>query len=189
MTGAGVAAAIPGVLIRSFMPRPIPVASAATTLCRPVPFWSSCPQKQHLLYVSIVGVDSIPFGYYRQKLHCEELIADSEVASTILRTTQFHELAAMMFGGLQRLPIAPLPSGFLFHRLPPGKWRARIVDLLDGSPVGRADDFGGPEVLPLPKMAEAWRICRIDLVGLYSSSTRTCRQSVSRRAQHLPPPC
>src|SRR5262245_26485230 len=34
---------------------------------------------KHLLYVSIVGVDRIPYAYYQAKLEAERLIADSGV--------------------------------------------------------------------------------------------------------------
>jgi uncharacterized protein YbjT (DUF2867 family) len=116
------------------------------------------PETRHLLYISIVGIDSIPFGYYRQKLRCEGLITDSDVPSTILRATQFHELAASVLRVVQRMPLAPIPSGFLLQPVAAREVADRLVDLLDGSPTGRADDFGGPEVLPLSHMAEAWRI-------------------------------
>jgi uncharacterized protein YbjT (DUF2867 family) len=119
---------------------------------------SLSPETKHLIYISIVGIDAIPFGYYRQKLLCEQLIAHSEVPATILRATQFHELAAMALRVLQRLPIAPLPSGFLFQPVAARDVAERLVEIVDGSPAGRLDDFGGPEVLPLSKMAEAWRI-------------------------------
>jgi uncharacterized protein YbjT (DUF2867 family) len=118
------------------------------------------PETGHFLYVSIVGIDAIPFGYYRRKLRCEELVSDSSVPSTILRATQFHELAAMGFGALERSPIAPLPSGFRLQSVAAREVAERVVDLVGGLPVGRADDFGGPQVLSLATMAEAWRLRR-----------------------------
>jgi uncharacterized protein YbjT (DUF2867 family) len=115
---------------------------------------------EHLVYVSIVGIDRIPFAYYRQKLRCEELIARSGLPFTILRATQFHELLAMVFAALQRLPLAPIPSRFRFQPVAAGDVGARIVELVAGAAAGRADDFGGPEVLGLHEMAEGWRISR-----------------------------
>jgi uncharacterized protein YbjT (DUF2867 family) len=118
------------------------------------------PETGHFLYVSIVGIDAIPFGYYRRKLRCENLVSDSSLPSTILRATQFHELAAMAFGALERSPVAPLPSGFCLQPVAAREVAERVVDLVCGSPVGRADDFGGPEVLSLAAMAGAWRVRR-----------------------------
>lgn len=115
---------------------------------------------EHVLYVSIVGIDAIPFVYYRRKLQCEELIDASAVPSTILRATQFHELAAMALRALQRWPLAPLPSGFRFQTVAAREVAVRVVDIVEQAPAGRADDLGGPEVLELAKMAEVWRAHR-----------------------------
>jgi uncharacterized protein YbjT (DUF2867 family) len=111
----------------------------------------------HLLFVSIVGIESIPYAYYRKKLACEELLALHRVPYTILRATQFHELIAMLLGAAQRLPVAPLPLDFRFQPVAACDVASRVADLIAGVPVGRADDFGGPEVLALGEMAEAWR--------------------------------
>ncbi len=43
----------------------------------------------HLLYVSIVGMEHVPYPYYRHKLAAEQLIAQGDVPWTILRATQF----------------------------------------------------------------------------------------------------
>jgi uncharacterized protein YbjT (DUF2867 family) len=57
---------------------------------------------QHLVYVSVVGADRIPvvsgidramFGYFAAKLAAEKVIADSGLAWTMLRATQFHDLS------------------------------------------------------------------------------------------------
>ena len=45
----------------------------------------------HIVALSIVGVDHVPFGYYRGKLHQEEVLAGSPVPVSILRAAQFHE--------------------------------------------------------------------------------------------------
>jgi uncharacterized protein YbjT (DUF2867 family) len=49
---------------------------------------AACGQMRHLLYVSIVGIEAIPYRYYRRKLECERLIEQSGVPPTILRATQ-----------------------------------------------------------------------------------------------------
>ncbi|MET7770160.1 SDR family oxidoreductase [Nocardia sp. NPDC005366] len=112
---------------------------------------------RHLLYISIVGIDQIPFRYYRGKLACERLIADSGVPYTILRATQFHELLAAAIGAAARLPLAPLPLDFRFQPVATADVATRIAELLDGEPVGTAADFGGPEVLTLGQLVEIWR--------------------------------
>src|ERR1022692_632134 len=46
----------------------------------------------HLVYVSIVGVDRLPFSYYRSKLDSERVVTESGLPWTILRATQFYDL-------------------------------------------------------------------------------------------------
>ncbi|HEX3955887.1 MAG TPA: NAD(P)H-binding protein [Trebonia sp.] len=46
---------------------------------------------RHLVALSIVGVDHVPFGYYEGKLRQEEVLAGSPVPVSILRAAQFHE--------------------------------------------------------------------------------------------------
>jgi uncharacterized protein YbjT (DUF2867 family) len=54
----------------------------------------------HLVDLSIVGVDRVPYRYYQ----AERLIQTSGLPWTILRGTQFHQLALLVAQGLARLP-------------------------------------------------------------------------------------
>ncbi|MEV0706390.1 SDR family oxidoreductase [Nocardia aurea] len=137
-------------------------------------------QVRHLLYVSIVGIDDIPFPYYRSKLACEKLIVDSGVPHTILRATQFHELLAAALSVAGKLPIAPLPLDFRFQPVATPEVAARVAELADGEPMGRAADFGGPEVLTLEESVRVWRAAhgvprgtvRLPLPGRVASAFR-----------------
>lgn len=113
--------------------------------------WSGA---QHLVYVSIVGVDRIPLGYYRAKYETERLIADSGLPHTILRATQFHALVRTLFAAGSRLPAVPVPR-IRFQPVDVRDVAARLATLAAGDPVGRADDFGGPEVLDAADLARA----------------------------------
>lgn len=113
---------------------------------------------RHLLYVSIVGVDAIPFGYYRAKLACEELVAASGVPSTTLRATQFHELLDRALRAVGRLPVAALPLAFLFQSVAASEVATRMAELVEAEPLGRAPDFGGPQVLSGWQIAATWRV-------------------------------
>jgi uncharacterized protein YbjT (DUF2867 family) len=112
---------------------------------------------RHLVYLSIVGIEAIPTRYYRAKLACEQLIKDGPAPWTILRATQFHQLIAMGLRTASRLPIAPLPLAFRFQSVAAAEVAARVADLLDGEPLGRAPDFGGPEVLTARQLIATWR--------------------------------
>lgn len=112
---------------------------------------------RHLLYVSIVGIDRIPYGYYRNKLACEAAIVASPIPHTIFRATQFHELLAGGLSTVARLPLAPLPLDWRFQSVAAAEVAARVAQLLDGEPLGRAPDFGGPEVLTARDILGVWR--------------------------------
>lgn len=111
---------------------------------------------RHLLYISIVGADAIGFRYYRAKLECERLIAASPVPSTTLRATQFHELIARVLRATSRSPVAALPLDLRFQSVAAAEVAARAADLLEGDPLGRAPDFGGPQVLTGRQITQAW---------------------------------
>lgn len=63
----------------------------------------------NILYISIVGVDVVPFGYYTVKYRVERMLEASGLGVTILRTTQFHDLVAMAVDALAKVPVVPLP--------------------------------------------------------------------------------
>ena len=111
---------------------------------------------QHLVYLSIVGVDVVPLGYYRSKLACERIIAESGVAHTILRATQFHDFVAGAFRAQRRLPRV-ITVDVPFQPIDTGAVAARLVELVAAAPAGgRVDDLGGPEVLPMRALAQQW---------------------------------
>lgn len=115
----------------------------------------------HLVYVSIVGIDHIPLAYYRSKLAAERIVAASGVPHSILRATQFHSLVDTMLSGFARTPlILPLPKTFRFQSVATSEAAERLVRAAEAGPGGRLPDFGGPEVLTLGEMAEAWKAAR-----------------------------
>ena len=117
---------------------------------------AACDDVRHLLYVSIVGIDAIPYRYYRRKLECEQIIERSSVPHTILRATQFHELLDAVLTALGRWPLAPLPLSAKGQPVGAADVAARCAELLDTEPLGRAPNFGGPEVLTLRRVIEVW---------------------------------
>lgn len=111
---------------------------------------------KHFFYISIVGVDCIPFGYYKAKYAAEKVIGASAVPWTILRATQFHELLDLFLGGLSKLPLLPVFRGFRYQLLAAQECADHIVEIFEGGPAGRAADIGGPEMLEMEDIAERW---------------------------------
>lgn len=112
----------------------------------------------HLIYISIVGVDKIPYSYYRTKHAVERLIEGSGLPYTILRTTQFHTLPDMVLNVLTKIPgVVLLPKGLRDQPIDVGEVAERLAGLaLAAGPAGRVDDMGGPEVLTAEEMARAY---------------------------------
>ena len=97
----------------------------------------------HLVFLSIVGVDIIPYAYYRDKVANEQAIAASGLPFTVLRATQFHsfpgEILAMLGGHVfLDLPIQSIGVVDV---------AARLAELSTSAPAGRVADIGGPEIL------------------------------------------
>ena len=101
----------------------------------------------HLVYVSIVGVDRIPWPYYRSKLAAEESVAASGLPYSIQRMTQFHDFILLWLWYGSRLPVAVVPRSMSAQPLDVRDASTRLLHLLDERPQGRVPDMGGPEVL------------------------------------------
>jgi len=145
----------------------------------------------HLLYISIVGIDRIPFAYYRRKLACEQRILSSGVPCTILRATQFHELIAFGLQQAERLPVMPLPLDFRFQTVSANEVADRLCQLASEEPTNGLSNMGGPEVLSLEEMVAQWRAAgphprraiRLPLPGKVARAFREGRNTCPEQAQ------
>ena len=109
----------------------------------------------HLVYISIVGVDRVPVGYYRAKLAVERLIEDSGLPWTILRATQFHELILRGCEVLARLPVLLVPASS-FQPVSAGEVADRLACLAGQPPAGRVPDMGGPQARSSRDLAHSY---------------------------------
>ncbi len=114
----------------------------------------------NFVYVSIVGIDEIPYSYYQHKLAAEELLAASSVPHTIIRITQFHGFIDLLLGMIARLPVWPLPTRFRIQPIDEGEAAAAVVEHATEAPAGRVPDVGGPDVRTAGELATAYRQAR-----------------------------
>jgi uncharacterized protein YbjT (DUF2867 family) len=115
----------------------------------------------HFFYISIVGIEKVPLGYYKAKLECERLIEASGVPWSNLRATQFHLLMDGFLRLFSRVPLVlPIPKSFKFQPIDTGEVADRMVEDAVKGPIGRLPDLGGPEVLTFGEMAKAWQRAR-----------------------------
>lgn len=117
---------------------------------------AAAPGRPHLVYISIVGVDRIPYYYYyyyRAKWEAERVIETCELPWTILRATQFHSLVDRYTLG----PLAAAPAGARVQLIDAGEVAERLVELVDAGASGRVGDMGGPEILSMHDVARLRR--------------------------------
>lgn len=110
----------------------------------------------HLVYISIVGVDRVPFGYYKAKHAVERLVEESGLGWTVLRTTQFHEFVHAVLRTFAKSPVMVLPAGLDDQPIEVAEVADRLAGLALEPPAGRVPDMGGPEVRTLGDLARAY---------------------------------
>ena len=111
----------------------------------------------HEIYISIVGIDRIPYSYYRAKLAAEELVQNSGISWSILRATQFHYLVDLFFQATTKLPLVTLlPTDLQCQSIAESEVASRLCEIVAAGPLGRLADLGGPEVLTAGEMAHTW---------------------------------
>lgn len=103
-------------------------------------------RRPHLVYISIVGVDGVGFGYFQSKLAAEKVVVDSALPWSILRATQFYDFVLSGVQRMARFPIVPVPRDFRCQAIDVVEVAERLVDLALGPPSGRVPDIGGPHV-------------------------------------------
>jgi uncharacterized protein YbjT (DUF2867 family) len=100
---------------------------------------------EHLVYISVVGVDRLPWGYFKEKLAAEQVVIAGPVPWTMMRATQFYEMIYAGARRLAKLPVVPVPRGFPVEPVDPADVADRLVELALGPPAGRVPDLAGPE--------------------------------------------
>jgi uncharacterized protein YbjT (DUF2867 family) len=110
----------------------------------------------HHVCVSIVGCDQVPIGYYRVKTAQEQLVQGGPVPWTIVRATQFHELAASLFATCARYRVLPAPH-LPVQPVAAAEVASAVATVTEGDPTGGRIQVAGPEVSNVAELARAWR--------------------------------
>jgi uncharacterized protein YbjT (DUF2867 family) len=110
----------------------------------------------HLVYISIVGVDAIPWPYFRKKLAAEERLRAGPVPWSILRVTQFYPLVDTAMSWAARLPVLAGPADVPARPVDPAEVAARLIQAAESGPSLAMAEFGGPEVLTFAELAAQW---------------------------------
>jgi uncharacterized protein YbjT (DUF2867 family) len=141
---------------------------------------------QHFVYVSIVGIDVIPYHYYQSKRAAELVVQSSPTPYSILRATQFHGFISGLLAPLARVPVVmPVPAGFRVQSVDVGEVANRLAECLNRGPSRTIVNFGGPEILRLEDMARTWMavahrvkpVLPIPLPGVVAAAFRAGRNT------------
>ncbi|MFC4035711.1 SDR family oxidoreductase [Streptomyces polygonati] len=99
----------------------------------------------HLVFISVVGADTVSQAYMRSKYDAERVITDSELPWTIIRVTQFYDLVLDSLRTGSRSPLLPMPAGVPLQPVDADETAARLVELALGEPAGHVPDLAGPQ--------------------------------------------
>src|SRR6476646_308196 len=144
---------------------------------------------RHLVFISVVGADRIPmssridrlmFGYFGSKREAERVIETSAVPWTILRASQFFDIALVTAEGICRMPIAIVPGGLRFQPVDTGEVAARLAELALSAPAGHVPDVAGPRTYELAELVSTYlaaagrrrRIVRMPVPGAAARAIR-----------------
>ncbi|MFJ8625178.1 SDR family oxidoreductase [Kitasatospora sp. NPDC093550] len=115
---------------------------------------------RHLVYISVIGADRIPLGYFRAKHAAEEAVAGSGLPYTILRAAQFHDLAFTVVEKMAKLPVVPAPGGVRWQPVDVRDVAARLVESALTGPAGRVPDLAGPTVYEMGELTRRYLAAR-----------------------------
>lgn len=99
---------------------------------------------KHFMYISIIGVDKIPYKLFQAKYEAEQIIKESGVPYTILRAPQFYQLFEMVLKAFTKPPIGLVPKGFRHQPMDANEVAEHMVDLVKAGPSGHVADIAGP---------------------------------------------
>lgn len=111
---------------------------------------------RHHVCISIVGIEQVPIPYYRVKVEQEQLVVDSGLPYSIVRSTQFHSLVTYLFESAARFLVVPGGRPKL-QPVDPGDVAVVLADVAEGDPIGGRTSVVGPEVEELGSLAREWK--------------------------------
>ncbi len=111
----------------------------------------------HLVFISVVGIDRVPWAGGKAKLASEDVIEHSGIPWSILRATQFHYGIDLLLRMLTKLPLVALvPTDFPLQPVAEEEVAQRLVEIVQAGPSGRLPDMGGPQVYTSGELARIW---------------------------------
>lgn len=152
-TGEGVAAALDGVSTVLHLAGGAKGDDAST---RALTRTAASAGVRHFAYISVIGADRMPLGYFRMKAGAEQAVVESGIPWTVLRAAQVNDSLQSMMKMMIKMPIVPAPAAVRFQPVDAGEVAARLVELTLGAPAGRVSDIAGPGVYDMGALVRAY---------------------------------
>jgi uncharacterized protein YbjT (DUF2867 family) len=115
---------------------------------------------QHILFISIIGIERVPLPYYKLKVAAERVIRESGVPFTLLRAAQFPSLIDMLLRISSKLGPVLIDKRARFQPVAVEDVADRIADLLAAGPSGGIVELAGPHAATLDRLARDWLAAR-----------------------------
>jgi uncharacterized protein YbjT (DUF2867 family) len=106
-----------------------------------------------IIVLSIVGLERVPYGYYRAKLAHETAAREGPLPVTVLRTTQFHEFAGQIMLRTRLGPVALAPR-MVIQPIAARTVGEILVEVATSPDVGGGLEVAGPHREYLPDLAQ-----------------------------------
>lgn len=111
----------------------------------------------HVIFISVVGIDRVPWSGGKAKLASEDLIEHSNLPWSILRATQFHYGIDVLLRFLAKPPLVmPLPTDLPLQPVDEEEVARSLADIVRSGPAGRLPDMGGPQIYTSGELARIW---------------------------------
>ncbi|MBT2537183.1 SDR family oxidoreductase [Arthrobacter sp. ISL-69] len=110
--------------------------------------------------LSIINCDKVPLRFYRSKADKEDVYAGSLLETVTVRTTQFHSLPVQLFAAGAKVGLIPVIKGARFQTIAPAEVATALLEAALEEPaqeLHRLRTMGGPEVIAMGDLAEAWK--------------------------------
>ncbi len=110
----------------------------------------------HVVSLSIVGIDGLPLGYYRMKLEQEALVRSGPLPGTVVRATQFPALFDQAWGATKLMGSIPAPRGPVAP-IEPSDVAVALADAVEEGPSAADRQIRGAEIVDLRQVARDWK--------------------------------
>lgn len=112
---------------------------------------------KHIIYISVIGCDKVPLGYFAAKHDSEKIIAKSGIPWTTVRAAQFHDLVwDDVVTKMEKLPVIPIPGGVRFQPVDTREVASRLFELSQGEPKGMVPDLAGPKLYGMKDLVTSY---------------------------------